>query len=63
MTRRLTRILSVAVGYLVALDFSRHDHWAWYGQSHGDDALALVVWVGVSVAMWLVSDRLTARRN
>lgn len=63
MRRAILRLLAVAIGYLVALDFSRVDHWAWYGPSQGDDPLALAVWLLVAGAMWVVSDRLTARRR
>lgn len=52
MRRRLGYALAVVTGYLLALWVSHVDQsWGWYGPSHGNDALAMFVWVVGTVAL------------
>jgi hypothetical protein len=56
-----SRFVSVLIGYVIALDFSHHDDWSWYGPSHGDDPLALAVWFIIAGALWYVVERVHGR--
>ena len=56
MRRVLLRVMAVLTGWAVADTLSRYTHLLpGYGQSHGDDPVALAAWLVVSVALWQVA--------
>ena len=56
MTRNLLRALAVFTGWACGDFVSHYTHLLpGYGQSHGDDPVALAVWLVVSVALWQVA--------
>jgi len=54
------RSVAIVGGFLTALLVSQHDAFSWYGSSHGDDPLALIVWILSTYVLVKGANRITS---